>query len=72
MALSNWPNRNATITLKDGGFLFFPILYNIIPGEIVSKSIYGSKFWLLGGQQKSSVFESDNISWLGIPPLDKF
>lgn len=62
----------STSELTSHDCVFLPVVYNDVPFQIIPQTINGRKFGFLCGKQKSSMLETDNISFLKRLALDKF
>ena len=52
-------------------FAFVPIIYNILPFQVVPHSINRRELWFLRGWEESSVLETNNIPALWLPSFEK-
>ena len=54
------------------GLLFFPIIDDVIPSDVVSNSMQGGHLRLFGAYHESSMLEGHNISFHRLPSFHEF
>jgi len=54
------------------GFVFIPIIDDIVPLEVSSESIDGGELGLLGSEKEAMMLEANDIVLLGVPSITEF